>query len=503
MTGGTAVETNVLLRLVEISKSFPGVKALDQVSLDLQAREIHGLVGENGAGKSTLMNIISGVLTADSGKIFLDGRPVRPVNPRAAMDLGIGLVHQELSLCPHLSVAENVFIGRLPRTAGGLVDRAALHRMTAQVLAPFGLAIRPEEPVNRLSLAEQQIVEIAKALSLNCRVIIFDEPTSSLTENETEKLFAIIAGLKERGLGILYISHRLSEIFHLCDRVSILRDGRHVATCLVNQTTPTQIVTKMVGRDIDTFYPPHGKGTDEILLQIEGFSAGARFRDVNFVLRRGEILGLSGLVGSGRTELARAICGIDPHESGSIRLLGKEFKPRNYLDSIRAGLVYLTEDRKQQGLFMNLSTVRNIVPAVLSSIASGALISRRAEERVAREYIEALKIRTASLDQLVVNLSGGNQQKVMLARWLAVDPRVVIMDEPTRGIDVGAKAEIHNLLRELADRGVGVILISSELPEIIGLSDRTLVMHEGRLVGELTGDEINERSIMLLAAGQG
>ncbi|MGE5599511.1 MAG: sugar ABC transporter ATP-binding protein [Bacteroidota bacterium] len=492
-----------LLRLEEISKTFPGIKALDRVSLELRPREIHGLVGENGAGKSTLMNIISGVLAADGGRMFLAGQPVRPANPRAAMDLGVGFVHQELSLCPHLSVAENIFIGRLPRTPAGLVDRAELRRRTARVLAPFGMDFQPDDPVHRLSLAEQQVVEIAKALSLNCRVIIFDEPTSSLTENEAEKLFAIIGDLKDRGLGILFISHRMSEIFRLCDRVTILRDGRHVATCTVRQTTPEQVVTQMVGRDIDAFYPPHGQAGGEVLLRVDRLSAANRFHDISFELRRGEILGFAGLVGAGRTELARAICGIDPWDSGSVHLLGKEFKPREYRDSIRRGLVYLTEDRKQQGLFMNLSTIRNIVPAVLSSISRGLLVNPRAEADVTHEYIEALRIRVASPEQLVVNLSGGNQQKVMLARWLAVAPRVVIMDEPTRGIDVGAKAEIHNLLRELADRGVGVILISSELPEIIGMSDRTIVMHEGRLAGELTGDGINERSIMLLAAGQG
>ena len=494
------MEKEVLLSIYGITKTFPGVKALDKVDLEVVKGEIHALVGENGAGKSTLMNIISGVFQADGGKMSLAGRPFLPANPRDAQDRGIGFVHQEMALCPHLSVAENVFLGRVPERSLALVDFKEAGKLTAELLRDFHLELNPSQPIKELNIAAQQVVEIVKALSLDCRLLILDEPTSSLTENETEALFAIIEKLRARGISVLYISHRLAEVFRICDRVSVFRDGKYIATKKTSETTPDEIIAMMVGRNIDKLFPAKAAIRGEELLRVEKLSRQGKFRDVSFAVYAGEILGFAGLVGAGRTEVARAVCGIDPHDRGDVFLEERLVNFDSYAHSIAAKVVYVTEDRKSQGLFLQMPLVQNISVAIMGQITEAFLINQQKEMAVADDFVQRLRIKTPSVQQLVVNLSGGNQQKVMLGKWLATHPKIVFMDEPTRGIDVGAKAEIHALLRDLSNQGIGVVLISSELPEIIGMCDRVLVMREGAINGELVGAAITEKNIMRYAA---
>ena len=492
----------VLLSMVDITKIFPGVKALDKVSLNVIPGEIHALVGENGAGKSTLVNIVSGVHQPDAGEMYFDGRRYAPISPREAQELGIGFVHQETALCPHLSVAENVFLGRMPRSLSVLAGFKQAREETSKLLGRFATQLDPMTKVQDLSIANQQVVEIIKALSLDCRLLILDEPTSSLTELETENLFRIVADLKQRGISVFYISHRLKEVFTLCDRITILRDGRYVKTLAVQDTTEDEVIRNMVGRSISTFYPEKTGQKQEEILRVEGLTRGNIFRNVNFTVRKGEILGFAGLVGAGRSEVARAVCGIDGYEGGQIYLGRKAVRFESFYDAIQARIAYLTEDRKEEGLFLNMAIQPNVSVTSLESITANKLIHRQKERDLARQFVNMLQIKASTLLQKVVNLSGGNQQKVMVAKWLAIDPVVLFMDEPTRGVDVGAKTEIHYLMRQLANRGVGVVLISSELPEIIGMCDRVIVMNEGLVTGELTGDDITEDNIMRLAATQ-
>ena len=491
----------VLLSIRDITKIFPGVKALDQVSLDVAQGEVHALVGENGAGKSTLVNIISGVHKPDGGQMFFDGQPHAPANPREAQESGIGLVHQETALCPHLSVAENVFLGRMPHKAGGLVDFKKAWAETNKLLQNFSTELNPKAKVEELSVANQQLVEIIKALSLDCRLLILDEPTSSLTDAETENLFRIIGELKKRGISILYISHRLKEVFRICERITILRDGVLVKTLNTSETNEEEVICQMVGRNIDHLYPAKKGGNGEEILRVENLS-GQHFRDISFSLKKGEILGFAGLVGAGRSEVARAVCGIDPLVSGEIYLNGQKVRFNSYYDAIRARVAYLTEDRKNEGLFLKMSVKDNLVVTSLREITHRHLVHQEKERSLAAHYVEKLRIKTADLLQKMVNLSGGNQQKVVVGKWLAIDPVVLFMDEPTRGIDVGAKTELHFLMRELCNRGIGIVLISSELPEIIGMCDRVIVMNDGCKAGELAGEEITEQNIMRLAATQ-
>lgn len=490
------------LKVENITKTFPGTIALSKVNIQVRTGEVHALVGENGAGKSTLMNIISGVLPPDEGSITFQGTPVRFANPSEAQAAGVGFVHQELALCPHISVAENIYMGRYETGPLGFIKRKKLYADTAELLKPFKTNIRPENLVGSLNIADQQIVEIAKSLSLHCRLLILDEPTSSLSDTETEILFGIIRKLKSEGISVLYISHRIAEIFEICDRVTILRDGCYINTFPVSDVTPRQIVEGMVGRELNDFYPAKCGEAGESLLEVHGLCRQGVFQDIHFELRRGEILGLSGLVGSGRTEVARAICAIDKLDAGEIRFLGEPIRFKSYSDAIKKGLCYLTEDRKQQGLFLNLSVKNNINAAILDTLSNHLILQGKKEVANANAYVERLSIKVHSMNQLIGSLSGGNQQKAMIAKWLSVHPSVIIMDEPTRGIDVGAKSEIHNMLRELSNNGIGVILISSELPEIIGMCDRVIVMHEGRITGEVYDSEITEKKIIMLASGQ-
>jgi len=495
------MQDRFVIQAEAIHKSFGATRALVGVSIGLRAGEIHGLVGENGAGKSTLINILSGVFPPDAGSLFLDGTPVSFPAPRQALEAGIGSVHQELAICPHVTVSENIFMGHGDKVGWGPVDFRRMHREAAALLETFHAGIDPRQKAGGLSIAQQQVVEIVKALSCNCKVLILDEPTSSLTSTEAETLFALVRRLRSSGLAILYVSHRMSEIFSLCDQVTILRDGHLIDTLAVSELDRQTVINRMVGRTLANMYPPKRGTQGEIILEVRGLTRKGRYRDVSFALHKGEILGFSGLVGAGRTELARGICGIDRIESGEVRLAGKRLPVRSFRDAIDQGLVYLPEDRKIGGLFLGLNIQANISAAALGPIMRGIFIKRREEKKRAASFARTLNIKHRSLAQLLRELSGGNQQKTMVAKWLATKPRVIIMDEPTRGIDVGAKAEIYVLIDTLVKEGIGIIIISSELPEIIGMCDRVIVMYEGACRGIVEGARIEEPAIMTLAAG--
>ena len=492
----------LLLEARAITKRFPGTVALDGAQLQLEAGEMHAVVGENGAGKSTLMKIVSGVYQADAGSLYLQGRPIAPANPRAALDLGIAIVHQELSVVPDLTVAENIFPGRLPTNRLGFVRFGDLFERARRILADLQVDINPRALVGTLSIANQQLVEIAKALSLQCQVLILDEPTSALTEREAEVLFGLLARLKASGVGILYISHKLSEIFAHADRVTVLRDGQYIGTRRIAETTPDEIIRMMVGRELGDFYPPRARARGRPLLEVRDLALPGSAARCSFTLYAGEVLGISGLIGSGRTELARAIFGADLRAGGQILLDGQPLSVHSPAQAIAGGLGYLPEDRKQAGLFLDMAIKLNIAATNLRAVTRGGFVSPALERDLAEQYVRQLNISTPSIDQEVRRLSGGNQQKALVAKWLAIKPRVLIVDEPTRGIDVGAKREIHYLLRELANQEVGVVMISSELPEILGMSDRVLVMHGGAIVAELDGQTATEEQIMLYASGQ-
>ena len=488
------------LNLTTITKTFPGVRALDGVSLDVQPGEVHALCGENGAGKSTLMNVLAGNLQPDSGAILLDGQPVAIPNPQRAAELGIAIVYQERSLADPLNVAENIFANNQPRTALGLIDYPALYHQTESLLAELQIkGISPKTPVERLSPGQKQMVEIAKALSKNPQLLILDEPTASLTERETAVLFGVVKRLRERSVGIVYISHRMEEIWHLADRITVLKDGRWQATRPASELTPNELIRLMVGRDLHQIEGVSAK-TDEVLLSVENLT-GARFRDVSFTLHRGEILGLAGLVGAGRTEIAKAIFGADPVVSGKIRLNGQPYRADHPAEAIRRGVGYVPEERKSSGVFLEMPVAENVVSANLRAAVAGRWFSEKKAASLAEGFREKLRIATPSVRQKAVNLSGGNQQKVVLSRWLLTNPDVLIVDEPTHGIDVGAKFEVYQLLRQLAAEGKGILLISSELPELLALADTVVVIHQGRLAGQLSRAEATEERVLALASG--
>lgn len=492
--------SNTVLTVEGIKKRFGRILVLDDVKLEVLSGEVHALVGENGAGKSTLMNIISGVHKRDAGRIVLSGEEVDFMSPREACMAGVGFVHQEMALCQHLSVAENVFMWNIPQTKNGNVDFKRLYRETNSLLRDFGTSFDARTIVSTLTVAQQQVVEIVRALSMNAKLIIFDEPTSSLTELETENMFRFIESLRNRGIGIIYISHRLTEIFRICDRATVLRDGKSIVTLDISRTTPDEIVSNMVGRDLGGYYPPKSQSIDDdVLLSVSNVS-GDMFKNVSFHLKRGEILGFSGLVGAGRSELMQGICGLRSKSSGRVVLNGTEV-PENipYYKLVKQGLFYLSEDRKKNGLFLHLSTSRNIVVTVLDNITHNGFVKAAEEKQLAEKMIEEMNVKVASLNHPASSMSGGNQQKTMIAKWLVADPKVIIMDEPTRGIDVGSKREIHFKLRALSEQGVGIIVVSSELPEIIGICDRVIVMHDGYITGEVSGEDINEKALATLA----
>ena len=490
-----AMDQSALPALVEIrgmTKAFPGVQALLGVDLDLRAGEVHAVVGENGAGKSTLMKIVAGVYRPDSGSIRLGGVPILNESPRQALERGISMIHQELNLAPNLSVAENVFLGRAP-TRGGLIDWRRLYADVEALADGLGIDLDVRARVDELSVARQQMVEIAKALSLDARVIIMDEPTSALTERETEALFDIIARLKSHGVGVVYISHRLDEIFRVADRVTVLRDGRLVGTLPIAQSTQPQLIGMMVGRELTTLFPKESVEIGDPVLEVRHLRRDGALEDISFVLRRREILGLAGLVGAGRTELVRVLFGADPLDGGEILLEGRPVRIRRPRDAIRLGMGFVTEDRKHESL-------ENETLASLAQVSQLGFLNLGRERTLAARLVNQLGVRTPSVEQEVANLSGGNQQKVVIAKWLATRARILILDEPTRGIDVGAKAEVHALMSRLASQGVSILMISSELPEILGMSDRILVMRQGRLSGEFTRDQASQEAILACAA---
>ena len=488
-----------VLEVRGISKRFGATHALRGVSLSFFPGTVHAVVGENGAGKTTLMNLVGGVHQPDDGDILLDGSRVQLSNPAEALRRGVGFVHQEITLCQHLSVTENVFMHAVNQSAAPFVPFSGLHARTRELLMDFDThsTIDPRQAVASLSVSQQQVVEIVKALSVNCRVIIFDEPTAALTESETEALFRIITRLKEKGIAVIYISHRLAEIYRIADTVTVLRDGALIDTRPVAERDQIGLVHSMVGRELKDIYPAKAADTDRpALLEVRGLSLEGEFEDVSFTLRRGEILGFAGLVGSGRTEVARTVCGLYRKTAGDVLLEGRKISLRSYKEAIRQGIVYLTEDRAKEGLFLDMSVAANISVISLDGVARLALIQRRREQALARKFVADMQIKVAGLSARLRSLSGGNQQKVLVAKLLTISPKVVLMDEPTRGIDVGAKTQIYHLLRRLASEGVAVLMISSELPEIVGVCDRVAVMYEGRLCGILEGDAINEKSII-------
>jgi ribose transport system ATP-binding protein len=493
----------VLLKLEGISKSFPGVRALHDVHLEVRKGEVHALLGENGAGKSTLMKILSGAYTRDAGEIYWDGRPIVIHHPREAQDLGIGIIYQEFNLVPQLSIAENVWISREPfrNRALQLIDWKEMRRRTQDLLDELHLPLDPKRLVAGLGVAQQQMVEIAKALSLDARLLIMDEPTSALTDTEINQLFTLIRRLKERGVSVVFISHHLDEVFQICDRGTVLRDGEYIDTVELAQVTEDDIIRLMVGRNLDQQYPKVSSLRGEEALRVEGLNRKGVLHDISFTAYAGEILGIAGLVGAGRTELMRAVFGADPIDSGQVYIFGKEVAVKSPQVAIRAGVGLLPEDRKQQGLVLMLSVLHNISMASLDQLTSSLLLRLGDERKQAGGFIDKLRIMTPSLNQPVQYLSGGNQQKVVLAKWLASHSKILIFDEPTRGIDVGAKVEVYNLMNNLVENGVAVVMVSSEMPELLGMSDRILVMHEGRIAAELSRQEATQEKVLAAAMG--
>lgn len=497
-----AAATWPALEMRAISKTYPGVRALDGVDFSVLPGEVHALVGENGAGKSTLMKILAGAQMRDSGEILIDGQPAVIDTPQAAMELGVSIIYQEFNLVPYMSAAENIYLGREPKgRLPGFINFGKMYSDAQEVIDRLGVALTARTPVSRLSVAQQQMVEIAKATSRNSRIIAMDEPSATLTEHELDSLFTLIRQLKEQGVSIIYISHRLEEIFEIADRVTVLRDGKLVATTDVGDTDREDIIHMMVGRELKEKIPKKEVPVGEPALTVVGLNRTGVLRDINFTVRKGEILGLAGLVGAGRTEVARAIFGADAIDSGEIRLNNHKVTIRSPQDAIRQGIGLVTEDRKSLGLILGMAVRENVSLANLGCISRFGFVNKRKERESANQFVEDLMIKTPSIDQQVQNLSGGNQQKVVLAKWLFTQSKVLIFDEPTRGIDVGAKTEIYNLMNRLVENGVAIIMISSELPEVLGMSDSILVMHEGEIAGELSREEATQEKIMHLATG--
>jgi len=494
--------TNALVVMEAIDKRFPGVHALEDCHFELRPGEIHALVGENGAGKSTLMKVLAGVYSKDAGQVFLRGKEVHLSNPRAAQQLGISMIHQELNLMPHLTVAQNIFIGREPRRgAGFMLDEKAINAQTRQLLATLRIDLDPRTRVTDLTVAKQQMVEIAKALSFNSEVLIMDEPTAALTDAEIDELFRIIRQLRDEGVGIVYITHRLGELMQIADRITVMRDGRFIDTVDIHEISIDRIISMMVGRTIYEAAPEVPEDPDQnVVLDVRDLNRGRALQDISFQLKRGEIVGFAGLMGAGRTEVARAIFGADPIDSGEIYVMGKPVRIKHPRDAVRYGIGYLSEDRKRYGLALDLDVETNVVLSAFRRFLNRIGIVQQGKIRAtAARFVDMLSIKTPSLQQKVRNLSGGNQQKLVIAKWLTADTDILIFDEPTRGIDVGAKSEIYRLLNDLARQGKAIIMISSELPEILRMSHRIIVMCEGRITGELSSAEATQEKIMQFA----
>ena len=492
--------SETILKMQGIDKSFPGVHALDNVDFEIKSGEVHALMGENGAGKSTLMKVLTGIIPKDSGKITFMGKEVEFHNPKEALEAGIVIVHQELNMIGHLTVAQNIFIGREPRNGIFIKDKL-MNEEAEKLFNQLNIDIDAKETMSNLTVAKQQMCEIAKAISHDAKIIVFDEPTAALTEVEIDQLFVIISELRAKGYGIVYISHRMDEIKKITDRVSVMRDGQYIGTLITKDCTKEDIINMMVGRVIyeDPKTESHCPKDAPVVLKVEHLNAGRMVKDVSFELRKGEILGFAGLVGAGRTETARAIFGADKKDSGNIYVNGQKVEINSPKDAVKAGISYLSEDRKRYGVVLKKTITENTTLATMSEFTNGIFIDKKKEADVAEQNVKALKTKTPSVEQLVVNLSGGNQQKVVIAKWLVNDSQIMIFDEPTRGIDVGAKQEIYELMSKLAESGKSIIMISSELVEILRLSDRVIVMCEGRKTAEFDISEATQEKIMSAA----
>ena len=487
-----------ILKAEDISKRFGGVQALDNVKFDLNYGEVHALVGENGAGKSTFINLLGGIYPRDSGRFIFEGREVEYHQPSQAQDAGIAIIHQELSMMPSLNVIENVFIGRMKGKAG-ILNWRELERKTIEAMRVIDLDVDPQSTVRDLTISQRQMIEIARALSTNAKLIIMDEPNSSLSEAETERLFEVIESLKAKGIAIIYVSHKIEEVLRISDRITVFRDGHYMGTISSDEADEQTVISMMVGRELDRSALAGSDTLGVTLLEVRGLT-GPSFREVSFDLRRGEILAFSGLIGAGRSEVMRAVFGADRFDQGEIILDSQPVRFKSPGQAIKAGLAMVPEDRKVQSLFMNLTILKNVSMAELPHMVKG-YINERSERRLIEEYVEQLDIRLASVDEPVSSLSGGNQQKTVLARWLATKPKLLILDEPTHGVDVGAKSEIYELMRNLARGGVGIILISSELPEVLAIASRIVIMHEGRVTGIIEHDGATEETLMAYATG--
>jgi len=493
------VRKHLILSAKEISKSFGGLLALDKVRLDVRYGEVHAVVGENGAGKSTLMRILGGIIKRDSGEVFYQQKRVDFSSPVESISAGIAVIHQELSMLPTLNVIENIYMGRMENRFGKVLWKK-LENKTTEATHRVGLNIDPYILVHRLSISQRQLIEIAKALSINASLIIMDEPNSSLTQTETRQLFQVIRELKKQGISIIYVSHKIEEVLQISDRITVLRDGKYMGTIESSEASQNKIVQMMVGRELQREMERKEHATGEVLLEVRNLT-GHRFHDISFHLHRGEILGFAGLVGAGRSEIARAIFGVDLYDSGEILLEGRPVRFQSPKQAIHNGLAMLQEDRKELSLFMGLPIWLNIAISRLPGLSPGGLIVKNRVNELVQKFIRSLNIKIASPEYPVSSLSGGNQQKTTLARWLATEPKILILDEPTHGIDVGAKAEIYKIMRDLADRGIGIMLISSELPEIVSITDRVVVMHEGKMTALLDREEMDEDTIMHSATG--
>lgn len=493
-------EDNTILKVTSLSKHFGGIQALKGISMDIRYGEVHALVGENGAGKSTLMNVLGGIITRDEGEIIYKNQPVEFINPMESLNAGIAIIHQELAMLPTLNVMDNMFMGRM-KSRNGLVSWKEMERLTRDYLSQVGMELDPHSIIRDLSISQRQLIEIAKAVSMNASLIIMDEPNSSLSESETNRLFQVINDLKSRNVAVIYVSHKINEVLQISDRISVLRDGQYIGTVDKKDATVDSVIEMMVGRKV-LIEPMQGKGySEKALLQVEHLT-GEGFEDVSFTLHEGEILGFAGLVGAGRSEVARAIFGADRIKSGRVLVNGKAVQYKQPKDAIADGLAMVQEDRKVLSLFLEMPILYNISMARLPRASQGGFINGEDELETSEKFVERLNIKLSELYAKVNSLSGGNQQKTVLARWLGCDPRILVLDEPTHGIDVGAKFEIYQLMRNLADEGIGILLISSELPEIMAMSDRIAVMSSGRLVDILPYTEATENKIMSLATSQ-
>ncbi|MGL3149356.1 sugar ABC transporter ATP-binding protein [Microbacterium sp. A82] len=487
------------LELHRVVKSFGPVIALRSGSLTLRPNSIHALIGENGAGKSTLVKIMAGLYRRDSGEFRLHGEAVDFSSTAQSKASGIAVIYQEPTLFPDLSVTENIFMGRQPTNRVGRIDRKAMRREVEQIFDRLGVALDPDRLTEGLSIADQQIIEIAKAISLDASVLIMDEPTAALSGVEVDRLFAVARSLRDEGRAVLFISHRFDEVFALCDTVTVMRDGAYISTTPIAETTSDELVRQMVGRDVTELFPKQIVPVGDPLLEVSGLTSAGIFHDISFTVRAGEIVALAGLVGAGRSEVARAVFGVDPYREGEVRILGKTVPHRSPTDAMRAGLALVPEDRRKQGLVIESGVGSNITLAIRGRLAKLGLLTTGIENRAAKEWASRLEVKTHALDSVASTLSGGNQQKVVLAKWLATKPRVLIIDEPTRGIDVGTKSEVHRLLSQLASEGMGILMISSELPEVLGMADRVLVMREGRITAEIDRAEATSENVMFAA----